>query len=59
MEEESQKSIKLSHVAKFIHEVVRCTEKRETAKPLQFLELMKGMPDWQKHKAAIGECEES
>jgi len=33
--------------------------RRKTAKPLQFLELMKAMFDWWKHKTAISGCEAS
>jgi hypothetical protein len=33
--------------------------RRETAKPLQFLDLMKATFDWQKQKAAISGCEVS
>ena len=59
MEEGRQKSKRLSNTAKFKREVIRCTEDKRNAKPLQFLELMKTPFDWRKHKAAIGACEAS
>ena len=41
MEVGCQKSKWPSYTAKFKHEVIWCVEDKETAKPLQFLELMK------------------
>jgi hypothetical protein len=45
MEEGCQKFKRLSYMAKFKCEVIRCAEEKETAKPLQFLELIKAMFD--------------
>jgi hypothetical protein len=45
MAEGCQKSKRLSYIAKFKRDVIRCTEEKETGKPLQFLELMKATFD--------------
>jgi hypothetical protein len=41
MEEGRQKSKRLSYTAKFKHVLLGVQRRRETAKPLQFLDLMK------------------
>jgi hypothetical protein len=50
MEEGCQKSKRLSYTAKFNCEVIR---RRETAKPLQFLELMKATFNWGGNKMQL------
>jgi hypothetical protein len=60
MEEERQKSNRLSYMAKCKHEVVKCTEEKGNGKATEIF----GVDEsniwlWWKHKAAINECEAS
>jgi hypothetical protein len=56
MDEGSQKSKTISHMAKIKCEVVRCAEKRNHKATAVFGADESNAQLWRKHKAAISEC---
>jgi transposase-like protein len=59
MEEECQKSKRLSYTAEFKREVIQCTEKGNRRAATIFGVDESNLRLWQKHKAAISGCETS
>jgi hypothetical protein len=59
MEEGCQKTKRLSYTAKFKREVIQCAEKRNCKTAEIFGVDGSNIRLWQKHKAAISECEAS
>jgi DNA topoisomerase VI subunit A len=59
MEEGRQKTKRLSHMAKFKREVIRCTEKGNRKAAEIFGVDESNIQLWRKHKAAISGCEAS
>jgi hypothetical protein len=60
MEESYQKSKRISYSAKFRHEVVQCAQQKGNHKPAAIFGVYESnVRVWQKHKAAISECEAS
>jgi transposase-like protein len=60
MEEGRQKSKRLSHMAKFKREVIRCAEEKGNHKAAAIFGVDESYVQlWRKHKAAISECKAS
>jgi hypothetical protein len=60
MEEGRQKSKRLSYTAKLKHEVIRCAEEKGNRKAAAIFGVDESnVRLWQKHKAAMSECEAS
>jgi hypothetical protein len=59
IEEECQKSKRLSYMGKFKHEVIQCAEKGNCKAAAIFEVDESNIRLWQKHNAAIGWCEAS
>jgi len=60
LEEGHQKSKRLSYTAKFKRDVIQCAEDKGNRKAAAIFEVDESnIRLWQKHKAAISECEAS
>jgi len=60
MEEGHQKSKRLSYMAKFKREVIRCADDKGNCKAAAMFGVDESNDRlWQKHKAVISECEAS